>query len=82
MIPYVRKSFGKHYKKGLKYLSDIEENNIDYEIEAMLKDITNYSIEDTEWKFYNPKAYQYAIDMTINETHQAAEGLFHNLNTL
>lgn len=82
MIPYVRKSFGKHYKKGLKYLSDIEENNIDYEIEAMLKDITNYSIEDAEWKFYNPKAYQYAIDMTINETHQAAEGLFHNLNTL
>lgn len=82
MIPYVRKSFGKHYKKGLKYLSDIEENNIDYEIEAMLKDITNYSIEDAEWKSYNPKAYQYAIDMTINETHQAAEGLFHNLNTL
>ena len=30
----------------------------------------------------NEMAYKYAMDMTIKEVHQAAEGLFHNLNTL
>ena len=29
-----------------------------------------------------PKAYQYAMDMTIKETQQAVEGMYHNLNTL
>lgn len=82
MVPYVRKSFGKHYKDGLKYLSNIEEKDIDYEIEFMLNDITQYSIEDSEWQAYNHKAYKYAIDQTEKETLQAAEGFFHNLNTL
>ena len=29
-----------------------------------------------------PKAYQYAMDMTIKECQQAVEGMYHNLNTL
>lgn len=28
------------------------------------------------------KAYQYALDMTVKEVHQAVEGMYHNLNTL
>lgn len=80
MVPYVRKSFAKHYKDGLTYISNIKE--IDYEIENMLNAPTEYSIEDGEYKAYNKAAYNYAMDMTIKETHQAAEGLFHNLNTL
>ena len=79
MVPYVRKSFAKHYKKGLKYLQDYP---IDYEIEFMINDAVNYSIEDSEWKAYNSKAYDFAMEMTEQETHQAAEGLYHNLNTL
>ena len=79
MVPYVRKSFAKHYKKGLKYLQDYP---IDYEIEYMINNAVNYSIEDLEWKAYNSKAYDFAIEMTEQETHQAAEGLYHNLNTL
>lgn len=84
MVPYVRKSFAKHYKDGLKYVDDfhINERNgkIDYEIEHMLSNAKEYSIEDSEYKSYSPKAYNYAIDMTIKEIHQAVEALYHNLN--
>lgn len=67
MVPYVRKSFGKHYKDGLKYFADW--NGIDYEIEYMLNNIIEYSITDTEWGAYHSKAYEYAIDMTKKEVH-------------
>lgn len=80
MVPYVRKSFAKHYKDSIKYI--LEKDEIDYEIEHMLNNATEYSIEDEEYKAYSPKAYQYAIDMTIKECHQAVEALYHNLNTL
>ena len=82
MVPYVRKSFAKHYKVGLKYISGISEENIDYEIDFMLKNAADYSIEDPELEAYNYKAYEYAIDMSIKETKQAVEGMYHNLNTL
>lgn len=78
MVPYVRKSFAKHYKDGLKYLSNISE--IDYEIENMLVNAADYSIEDREYEAYDSKAYAYAMDMTKKETHQAVEGMYHNLN--
>jgi ribonucleoside-triphosphate reductase (formate) len=80
MVPYVRKSFGKHYKDGLQYICDIKD--IDYEIESMLINIKDYQINDPEWKAYNYKAYSYALDMTLRELNQAVEGMFHNLNTL
>ena len=83
MVPYVRKSFAKHYKDGLKYLADIPDlEDIDYEIAFMLKNATDYSINDLEWKAYSNKAYQYALDMINKEIHQAVEGMYHNLNTL
>ena len=81
-VPYVRKSFVKHYKDGLIYIAGIQEEDIDYEIEYMIKNPTEYSIEDLEWKAYNEAAYKYAMDMTIKETNQAVEGMYHNLNTL
>ena len=79
MVPYVRKSFAKHYRKGLKYFQDYD---IDYSIEFMLNNAKEYSIHDSEWEAYNEKAYRYALDLTDQELHQAAEGLYHNLNTL
>ena len=81
-VPYVRKSFVKHYKDGLIYIAGMEEEDIDYEIEFMIKNPTQYSIEDLEWEAYNEAAYKYALDMTIKETNQAVEGMYHNLNTL
>ena len=82
MVPYVRKSFAKHYKDGLKYICGIEAEQIDYEIEFMINIAKEYSINDCEWKAYNPKAYEYALAMTEKEIYQAVEGLYHNLNTL
>lgn len=75
MVPYVRKSFRKHYIDGLKYI----ENIFDQELFEHIP--TNAGINDGEYKIY-PKAYEYAMDMTTREVHQAVEGLYHNLNTL
>ena len=75
MIPYVRKSFRKHYINGLKYIENINDEDLFSHIP------TDASIEDGEYKIY-PNAYKYAMDMTEKETYQAAEGLYHNLNTL
>lgn len=80
MIPYVRKSFNKHFCDGLKYVENAE-NEIETYKHPSDTDITKISIDDDWYKTF-PKAYKYAMDMTIKETHQAAEGLYHNLNTL
>lgn len=79
MIPYVRKSFYKHYKDGCKYISNHNEENADWFIEyAVKKDL---SITDAFFQS-NEAVYQYAYDMTVKEVYQAVEGLYHNLNTL
>ena len=74
MVPYVRKSFAKHFIDGIKYISN---NSLEYDKEELY----NTSIESSLYK-EQPNAYQYAMDMTLKEIEQAAEGLFHNLNTL
>ena len=75
LVPYVRKSFRKHYINGLKYIENINDMELFNHIPI------DASIEDEEYKIY-PKTYQYAMDMTIKETNQAVEALYHNLNTL
>jgi ribonucleoside-triphosphate reductase len=82
MVPYVRKSFAKHYKDGWIYIENKPIEEIDYEIENMLTNCTNYSIDDPEYKAYNEKVYNYAMSMTTRELNQAVEGMYHNLNTL
>lgn len=82
MVPYMRKSFAKHYKDGWRYFSDFDTAEIDYSIENMINNASHYSVEDREWKAYCHKAYQYAMDMTERELTQAVEGFMHNCNTL
>ncbi len=74
MVPYVRKSFAKHFKDGVKYVQqDYDPNRVPNEL----------SFNDPEANDYrNAKAYQYAMDMTKREAKQAVEGMYHNLNTL
>ena len=80
MIPYVRKSFYKHYIDGLHYIESAKANT-EIKISLNKEEAENVSIEDK--KIYNhPMAYNYAFDMTKKETYQAVEGMFHNLNTL
>ena len=76
MVPYVRKSFRKHYTDGLKYIEGKELNILEIETP-----ITEMSIEDEYYK-KNERVYQYAWDKTYREASQAAEGMYHNLNTL
>ena len=85
MVPYVRKSFHKHWRDGIIYLE--EKAPWDYGDPSMSEGappswwIEKESIENDYYKFC-PKAYKYAMDMTIKETQQAVEGMYHNLNTL
>lgn len=78
MVPYVRKSFYKHYKDGLIYIA--KDKNYDAHIVGQSV-ATNISINDKK-AYDNEEAYKYAMDMTIRETQQAVEGMYHNLNTL
>lgn len=73
MIPYVRKSFYKHYMDGLTYIEQVI--SMDDRLNNQL------SIEDPTYKEFKG-AYSYAIAMTEKEVHQAVEGMYHNLNTL
>lgn len=75
MVPYVRKSFRKHYIDGLKYIYNIYDEDLFNHIPE------NAGIEDGEYMLYE-KAYKYAMDMTTKECYQAVEGMYHNLNTL
>ena len=75
MVPYVRKSFRKHYIDGLKYIHNIYDEDLFNHIPE------NAGIEDGEYMLYE-KAYKYAMDMTTKECYQAVEGMYHNLNTL
>lgn len=73
MVPYVRKSFRKHWNDGLKYVA--------------FWDVDKFVEEDRpidEYPDYDDykDIYRYAIDMTKKEVHQAVEGMYHNLNTL
>ena len=73
MVPYVRKSFFKHYNDGLKY---VESNPT-----TIIIDQLKVPIDSPKYNV-NSKARQYAYDMTVKEVYQAVEGMYHNLNTL
>lgn len=75
MVPYVRKSFYKHWKDGCKYILEINTDKY----ESVFTPET--PINDEGYKTFE-KAYHYAMEMTIKETQQAVEGMYHNLNTL
>lgn len=73
MVPYVRKSFFKHYRDGVKYM---EKRKLDYSFHPGM------SIDEPDYQAYSQEAYQYAMEMTEREIMQAVEAMYHNLNTL
>ena len=90
MVPYVRKSFYKHYRDGMKYLCNCNWNLDNYLedsntykkiIDIPINDYSAYLNEADDTGDFD-KVYQYAMDMTLKEVHQAVEGMYHNLNTL
>ena len=74
MVPYVRKSFTKHLKEGLKYI----ENKSDYKCERFIEWVNNAKdgtihFDDEEFKNLHPDTWQYAMDMIQKEVSQAVE---------
>lgn len=96
MVPYVRKSFYKHYRDGIKYtIFSPNHDNIIWNLNNYLEDSDKYkNITDIPINDYSAypnldddagefsRVYEYAMDMTLKEIHQAVEGMYHNLNTL
>ena len=87
MVPYVRKSFRKHWLDGVRY---IEYNKLSEDVkkeisaDEYLKKFNirdDSSIEQQVYKDFGD-AYKYAMDKTLDELNQAVEGMYHNLNTL
>lgn len=86
MVPYVRMSFKKHLKDGMKYLEQLSDYKVK-RFDKWLEHDPNHPdhvihLDDENFKTGHLAAWNYAMDMTIKETHQAVEGMYHNLNTL
>ena len=84
MVPYVRKSFYKHYMDGLKYCETNVMNNLEEKVKnnflnRLHKDLP---IDSENYKKPLAHAYKYALEMTEREVYQAVEAMYHNLNTL
>ena len=75
MVPYVRKSFRKHWNDGLRYIAfwPVDEKQLVTEDRPI-----NEYIDGDDYK----DIYRYALDMTEKELNQAVEAMYHNLNTL
>ena len=76
-VPYIRKSFKNHLKDGAKYIA-----RGDAYLDSLLESDEEIGFETHSIKENYPKIWQYAYDMTLKETQQAVEGMYHNLNTL
>lgn len=74
MVPYVRKSFLKHFIIGVEAIADKIVSEEDYD--------NTMSIDNPKYKSYGEKCYRYALNRTKKELSQAVEGMYHNLNTL
>ena len=83
MVPYVRKSFWKHFKDGVQYIENypLDQLYIDFGKNADTEVPKNLSIDAGRFLYWS-KAYKYALEMTERETMQAVEAMYHNLNTL
>jgi len=89
MVPYVRKSFWKHFKDGLKWFNEGNEAHYFTNVDIRKMPIESYyhaSVDEQCIPLVETakvtKAYNYAMEMTERELQQAVEGMYHNLNTL
>lgn len=72
MVPYVRKSFRKHWNDALKYIAFWPATEVTED-----RPIDEYADCDDYID-----VYRYALEMTEREVYQAVEAMYHNLNTL
>ncbi|MGL6100866.1 MAG: anaerobic ribonucleoside-triphosphate reductase [Fusobacteriaceae bacterium] len=77
LVPYIKKSFKKHFLKGLKYVERLSEDEI---IKISNSNDIQYSNKELE-KIY-PSGFSYAVDMTEESVKQATQGLEYEINSL
>lgn len=74
LVPYVRKSFYKHFMEGIKWVEN-------YKGSGMQNYNDELSIDSKKYNCF-PRAKEYALEMTTKECYQSVEGMYHNLNSL
>jgi ribonucleoside-triphosphate reductase len=77
LVPYVKKTFKKHFLKGAKYINKLDEGQLN-----LLKDFSNIEYLNEEIKNKYREAYDYAVDMTIESVKQSMQGLEYEINSL
>lgn len=82
MVPYVRKSFRKHWLDGMRYIDAPKFKGIS--VEEVMKRVSILDTTPIDAEIYQSKedVYKYAMEQTLKELEQAVEGMYHNLNTL
>lgn len=74
LVPYVRKSFYKHFMEGVKWVENYKGSGLQNYTDKL-------PIDDTVYNHF-PRAKEYAMEMTKKECYQSVEGMYHNLNSL
>lgn len=80
LVPYIRKSFVKHFKKGLCYVADFSKEEADTIVENYGKENIVYSNVELKEKY--PRVFRYATDLTEESVKQAMQGLEYEINSL
>ena len=78
LAPFVKKSFRKHIHH---YLTDVEDQS-DINADTILAQHGPIEIDNPDLMNELPEAYSFAMKQLEREGKQAAEAMFHNLNTL
>ena len=79
MVPYVRKSFYKHYTEELKYHQPKKYKEF---VDRFVKKIADKISIENKQVYKDQSARDIAMALTKEELEQAVEGMYHNLNTL
>ena len=77
LVPYIKKSFKKHFIKGIKYIDKVLEDEI-----AKLKERRDIEFSNKEIEKLYPETFAYATEMTIDSVKQAMQGLEYEINSL
>lgn len=77
LVPYIKKSFKHNFLQGLKYIENINENDIeDY------KKRNDLEYSNNTLKINHPRAYKYATDLTEASVNKSINWLSYDINSI
>jgi ribonucleoside-triphosphate reductase len=77
LVPYIKKTFKKHFEKGLRYIYQKSEAEV---VEFCENNEIDHS--NTELEHLYVRAYEYAENLTTESVKQAIQGLEYEVNSL